>query len=102
MSKTKGMIDPEEVAKIHEQQKLHYFSATANKDQTHSVEKTFLPNLTLSELLQNWMETMVQIMNELIENPLSFDHIAKTFFTGDRIIYVGLTLIFISLFVYFW
>lgn len=109
---------PQEYLTDRERHIIREASALANKSQAIMAEQTDLFHLSISELLRNWSNNMQAILiditdtlhiNEDIQNTSNiyefmvvFIHKLWNIFTKEyRIIYFGMTLIFISIVIYF-
>ena len=109
---------PQEYLTERERNIIRETSELANKSQTILAEETDLFHLSLNQLLRNWSNNMQAILiditdtlqiNEDIKNTSNiyefmvvFIHKLWNIFTKEyRIIYFGMTLIFISIVIYF-
>jgi uncharacterized membrane protein len=109
---------PQEYLTDRERNIIREASALANKSQTIMAEQTDLFHLSINQLLSNWSNNMQAILiditdtlhiNEDIKNTSNiyefmvvFIHKLWNIFTKEyRIIYFGMTLIFISIVIYF-
>lgn len=109
---------PQEYLTDRERNIIREASALANKSQSIMAEQTDLFHLSINQLLSNWSNNMQAILiditdtlhiNEDIKNTSNiyefivvFIHKLWNIFTKEyRIIYFGMTLIFISIVIYF-
>jgi hypothetical protein len=109
---------PQEYLTERERNIIREASALANKSQSIMAEQTDLFHLSINQLLSNWSNNMQAILiditdnlhiNEDIKNTSNiyefmvvFIHKLWNIFTKEyRIIYFGMTLIFISIVIYF-
>lgn len=89
-----------EISSIEDQQRrLNYFAETAEKENTN--ENVFV-NLSIKDLLRNFAQTMIHIINELLEinRNTTFNDILLIFIKNDRLISVGLLMVMIGLSIY--
>uniref|UniRef100_A0A6C0J4F0 Uncharacterized protein n=1 Tax=viral metagenome TaxID=1070528 RepID=A0A6C0J4F0_9ZZZZ len=87
--------------KQQEQGHIKYYSEISNKDRSIEEGNHLLLNLSLREILAKWSETFVNIINEITSgNKNDLRSIISIFVKGDRMIYVGLTLIMIAFSIY--
>lgn len=88
----------EERALENEGALLKYYSNKANYDQNETHEDRKLINLSLAEIAANISNTIITIINELLdpEKNNSFRSVLEIFFKGDRMIYLGIVIIIVS------
>jgi hypothetical protein len=88
-----------------QQQSLHEKSTKATAQSIKNKENEKFYNLSLKNLAQNTSKTMIDIMNDMVIFFNSYDkNFGKLFdilTRNDRMIYVGLVLILISMILYF-
>ena len=97
-------------AEEQQKEKLKYYSLRANQQQEEETKEKQFFQMSLIEIYQRLSQTLVQILTELteiIQNAQkegtypSMQEVVTIFVQGDRMIYVGLILLFISIMVYF-
>ena len=98
---TKNFVNTEyeERALKNEGALLKYYSNKASYDQNESHEDRKLINLSLAEIAANISDTIITIINELLdpEKNSSLRSIVEIFFKGDRMIYLGMIIIAVSI-----
>jgi hypothetical protein len=96
------MTDFEIKSMEDQQRKLDYFTDTTNEELQQQQEQELFTNLSLSTIFSKLAITIITIINELlaITKNTSFSEIVYIFVRDDRLIYLGLLLIMISLAVY--
>ena len=95
------MTDFEKRAIVEEEKQLKYYSVKADNEQTNITEKKLLLNMSIIEIMGNISQTIIDILNELCDiQHLTIKEIIIIFFKDDRMIYLGLVAIFISLSLY--
>ena len=84
-----------------EGQKLKYYSEKTNRmEDLKENEKLFI-NLSLKDILINISSSVISIINEIIEKGIKTPHDLITIIgRGDRLIYVGIIILFITFGVY--
>lgn len=85
-------------------QKLERMTVEANKDMNHKVKHARIYELSLREIGENFVRTWAQIMPEFyiwLSSQRNWQDLIEIFVQEDRLIYVGLMCIFVSLFCYF-
>ncbi len=92
-----------EVASLQDEQRRLTFYTDKTNEELHQVqEQELFINLSLTKLFQNLSATIIAIINELLEinQDSRFDDILLIFVKNDRLVYLGLLLIIISLAIY--
>ncbi len=81
-----------------ENTKLTYYTEKAKEDAVQTQEENLFINLSISEILKNISRTFIDIMNDITkEGPRDLIRIIGR---GDRMIYVGIIILFISFSIY--
>jgi hypothetical protein len=79
----------------------------ANLDVQREYKKTFIYELSLKDLGANWVRTMATVSQEIYQwlalppKQRTLQYLMEIIGKDDRMIYVGITLVFASLFIYF-
>lgn len=92
-----------EVKSMEEQQRrLNYFSDKTNEELLEKQEQELFINLSLVNLFNKLSSTIISIINELVEvnKETEFNDIIYIFIRDDRLIYIGILLIIISIGLY--
>lgn len=96
-SRIKNQISSEEKVLL---QKLNYVQ---NRNKNIIYKHDFF-SLTFKEMGQEWSSNMMNLIKDIIEmiytGNFSLEHVFLIFNTDNRIIFLGITLIFISFYVY--
>jgi len=94
--------DFEQNALDHENQKLRYLSVTANNKNMEEQKSDLLINLSLKEVGENISSTIIQIINDLLSPEFLWSprSVITVLFKGDRMIYLGLVTLMVSLGIY--
>lgn len=79
-----------------EKNNLRYYTERDNKKQDKEVMDGLFINLSLREIMNKWSLTFVNIINDLMNGNLG----VYVLFKDDRMIYLGLTALFIAFSVY--
>ena len=88
--------DDKQVILNNEERKiLEELNSFSEKNRKEAVKKTVFYNLSLKQILDNFLLTWNDIINEILAS------IIEITTKGDRLIYVGIMLIIISFFIYF-
>ena len=82
-----------------QQRRLKYFSDTTNEELQEKQEKELFINLSLVALFSKLSSTIISIINELlvIDQDTRFSDLVYIFVKEDRLIYIGMLFILISL-----
>jgi len=82
--------------------KLNELSNVANEKENEKHENKLFVNLSIKEIFYNLIETIIDILNEILDLPEKRDinNYLQIFFQKDRMIYVGIFLIIISILFY--
>lgn len=85
-----------------ENQKLTYYTEKANKAAAEQKTENLFINLSVKEILSNLSAAFVGILNDLMtpETPLSVSTVLHILTKEDRLIYVGLVLLFVAFSIY--
>lgn len=84
-----------------EKERLTYYSEASGKQQDKEEDRKLFINMSILQILQQLSQTVIDIINELTSgNATDTRSFIYTFFKGDRMIYIGLILLFISFSVY--
>lgn len=95
------MTDFQKKAINDEEQKLKYYTIEANQENDLNRNRTMFLNLTVLEVLQKISQTVIDILNEIVNSSvLTFKDLFLILTKDDRIIYLGLILVLLSIFVY--
>ena len=81
-----------------EKQKLTYYTAKTNSEQSEELTENMFINLSLREIFANFAKTIIDIMNDLTVSGTK--DILNTFSKDDRLIYIGLLIVFIAFSIY--
>ena len=85
----------------HEGTKLTYYSEVSNKTQADDEDKKLFVNLSIKELLQGISMTFIAIINDLVSGEVKdFKSFLLVIFKQNRMIYLGLILVFIAFCIY--
>lgn len=90
-------VEQEAISKEHS--KLKYFSSKTNSDIVKDTEDNLLINLSLRKIAANISKTIISIINELLD-PENKRSVVEIFFTGDRMMYLGIVLIILMFSIY--
>lgn len=91
----------EQHVESNEYHKLRYYTEKANLKREEYTEDNLFINLSLREILGKLSSTFIDILTELTTVKItSIKDIVIIFFTGDRMIYIGLMLLIIAFFIY--
>lgn len=84
-----------------ENERLTYYSETSGKQRLDKEDQKLFINMSILQILQQLSQTVIDIINELTSGEITDARsFLYTFFKGDRMIYIGLVLLFISFSVY--
>ena len=84
-----------------EGEKLKYYSEKSNRLEDLKEDEKLFINLSLKNILINISSTVINIINELVENGIKTPHeVLKVVSKGDRLIYIGIIILFITFGVY--
>jgi hypothetical protein len=92
-----------ELKSMEEQnRRLKYFTDTTNEEIQQGQELELFINLSLVKLFSKLSQTIIALINELVEvnQNTSFNDFVYIFVKDDRLIYLGILLIMISLAIY--
>ena len=84
--------------------KLKYYTNIENENNIKEYEKKLFINLSLKEIFQNLVNTIIIIINEIFnldENNKTIKNYILICFKEDRLIYVGIVLIILSMLLLF-
>lgn len=81
-----------------ENQTLKYYTSKSNIEQTTDAENKQIFNMSLSSIAANISVTIISIINELLDP--NRQGIVQIFFKEDRMVYIGLTILLVSLGLY--
>ena len=93
----------EKNAIVEEEKFLKYNSIKADNDNVNDTENELLINLSLSTIWKNLYNTIIDILNDLTDltdNNKDINSLVYIFFKQDRMIYLGILVILISIFIY--
>ncbi len=92
----------QEQAVMHEEQHLKNISEKTNTLNEITIEDNLFINLSLKEIMSNMSATIITIINELLDPKLkkTLANLITIFFKDDRMIYLGLFVVFIGLGLY--
>jgi hypothetical protein len=82
-----------------ETQKLSYYTEKANTEAAQQKKENLFIHLSVKEILMNLSRSFVNILNDLMA-PGGTSNIISILTKEDRLIYVGLILLFIALSIY--
>lgn len=85
-----------------QQRRLKYFTDTTNEELQQKYEQDVFINLSLVNLFSKLSMTIISIINELLEidKDTQFNDFVLIFVKDDRLIYLGMLFIMISLAIY--
>lgn len=84
-----------------EEEQLRYYAEKSNQQQQQHTEDQLLLNLSIRQILMNWSQTFVDILTDLATGQATGPRsLIKILVRGDRMIYVGLTLVLIAFSMY--
>lgn len=94
--------DFEQKAKEDQQRRLKFYTDTTNKELQEKQEKEIFINLSIVQLFQKMSSTIINIINEIldIKTDTTFNDIIYIFIKEDRLIYIGMLCIIITLSLY--
>ena len=112
------IVNYEDYLSHNEKKMLHKINNTSNKMEQKIKKETDFFNLSINDIINNWSKHHLEIVNELIELFKTMEdydsehvfgfvtHFIRNFFdivnkTNDRLIYTGITLILLSISLYF-
>ena len=92
----------QEQAIIHEENSLKHMSQETNESHDTDIKDKLFVNLSLKEIISNMSATIITIINELLDPKLKKtpENLLVIFFQDDRMIYLGLFIVFIGLGLY--
>lgn len=92
----------QEQAIINESEQLNYLNEQEEVNMNTVENNKLLLHLSISQILSNISTTIIVVISELLDPKIhkSLENIFEIFFKDDRMIYLGLTLIIISVAVY--
>jgi hypothetical protein len=96
-------VTEHEIKSMEEQQRrLNYFTDTTNQELAQQQEHEVFINLSLVNLLSKMSSTIIVIINELlsITKDTQFNDILLIFVKEDRLVYIGMLFVMISLAIY--
>ena len=91
---------PEAIRKRH-QQRLDELSDKDTSEETNSHESEKILNLSLRTVFENISDTFTGVLTDIFDKPeeLSIlDHLIKTFTKDDRLVYIGVMIVIVSIF----
>lgn len=84
-----------------ENERLAYYSEASGQQQEEKEDQKLFINMSILQILQRLSQTVIDIINELTSGKATdLRTFIYTFFKGDRMIYLGLILLFVSFSVY--
>jgi hypothetical protein len=84
-----------------ENKNLTYYSDTSNNKKDDTTEEKLFINLSIAQILANLSQTVIDIINDVTSGKATDARSGlMILFRGDRMIYVGLILLFISFSIY--
>lgn len=94
--------DFEQKAKEDQQRRLKFYTDTSNEESQKKQEKDIFINLSLVQLFQKMSSTIINIINEIldIKSDTTINDIIYIFIKEDRLIYIGMLCIIITLSLY--
>ena len=92
----------EKNAIVEEEKFLKYNSIKADNDNVNDTENELLINLSLSTIWKNLYNTIIDILNDLTDltDNKYINSLVYIFFKQDRMIYLDILVILISIFIY--
>ena len=86
----------------NEEKMLKYYTDKANYEATQQQENQQIINLSLVEIAAKISQTAIAVINELVdpEKPKDLNGLITILFKEDRMVYIGITVILLSLGVY--
>jgi hypothetical protein len=100
---SKAQLNDQEIQAMEDQQrKLKYFTDTTNEELQQQQEKELFINLSLVTLFSKMSSTIIDIINELLQvtRDSQMNEIIFIFIQKDRLIYLGMLFVIISLAMY--
>lgn len=97
---TKNLSYEREVIE-QEGKKLEYYTERANEKREDTAEGMLFIHMSLQEILTKLSTTIINIINEISEGKANtLNGFMMVLFAGDRMIYVGLVILFLSFSIY--
>jgi hypothetical protein len=96
-------LNEQEVKSMEDQQRrLKYFTDTTNEELQQKQEDELFINLSLVNLFSKMSSTIIAIINELLllTKDSQFKDIVYIFIKNDRLVYIGILMVIISLAIY--
>ena len=81
--------------------RLARLNASVKEENKEAETKETILDLSLSVIFQNMISTVTQVTEDLIESDWSLRSIIRILSEGDRLIYLGIFLIVVSILLYF-
>jgi len=90
-------------AQENENKLLKYYSDEADYENQKQQHDSRFINLSLVEIARNISNTIITVINELLDSKTEKtpENLIKIFFSGDRMIYLGLTILIVAVGLYF-
>jgi hypothetical protein len=92
-----------EIDNLREQQRrLNFFTDKTNEERKQAQEQEVFINLSLVQLFRNLSQTIIQIINDLLEvnQETPMTDVILIFIKRDRLIYVGMVFLIIAFSIY--
>jgi hypothetical protein len=83
-----------------ENQKLTYYTEKANKSASEEKTENLFINLSLKQIFINLTTAFVGILNDILTPGFEFRNILSVLTKEDRLIYVGMVILFVSFSIY--
>jgi hypothetical protein len=98
----KEMTDFEFTSMESQRKKLQYFTDKTNEESKQEQDSKIFINLSLVQLLSHMSSTIIDILNDLtnMEHNIAISEIIYIFVQKDRLIYIGILIVIISLMIY--
>jgi len=91
----------ERMVEITEGEQLTYYKDRANQSQESEEKGKLFINLSISAILRGISQTFIDIINEFVNGKVyDINSLLTTFFSGDRMIYIGILFVMIGFAMY--
>ena len=87
----------ERMVEVREGEQLTYYTDRTNQSQESEERDKLFINLSVTEILRGISRTFIDIINEFVTGKVyNVSSLLTTFFSGDRMIYVGILFVMIG------
>lgn len=84
-----------------ESDRLTYYTQRANLEQEQTEENMLFVNLSIKQIFEGISRTFINLINEIVSGQVkSFNQLLIAVFREDRMIYIGVLLVFIAFAIY--